>query len=75
MNPKRIQIRFVGGSYRTIEFDTLATHGDFAIFNMGDETVLTVVTRNMVCFGPVSEDDNHRLPLGVQASLMFENRV
>jgi hypothetical protein len=36
----------------TIEFDQLCTHGEFTIFNLGDETVLTAVTRNMTFFEP-----------------------
>jgi hypothetical protein len=44
------KINFVNGSWKTIEFDQLLTHGEFTIFNLEDESVLTAVTRNMTCF-------------------------
>jgi hypothetical protein len=51
----RIKVGFLGGSWRTITFDEMLLNGPFVIFNLGDETVLTAVTRNMTFFEPVED--------------------
>jgi hypothetical protein len=59
-----IKINFVNGTWRTIEFDQLLTHGEFTIFNKGDETVLTAVTRNIAWFQTVEPEAPKEPALG-----------
>ena len=46
----RIKVNFICGTYRFVEFDSMHVEGEFTIFNLGDETQLTAVTRNMTYF-------------------------